>query len=67
MLPEAAGVQSIGPNLDSVCPSSLDDDALHHSNMANGGNGYVSKPTISQQMSNGHHIAPVDLNYLLLR
>jgi hypothetical protein len=67
MLPEAAGVQSIGPNLDSVCPSSLDDDALHHSNMANGGNGYVSKPTVSQQISNGHHIPPVDLNYLLLR
>jgi len=67
MLPEAAGVQSIGPILDSVCPSSSDDDALHHSSMANGGNGYVSKPTISQQISNGHHIPPVDLNYLLLR
>jgi hypothetical protein len=67
MLPEAAGVQSIGPNLDSGCPSSLDDDALHHSNMANGGNGYVSKPTVSQQISNVHHIPPVDLNYLLLR
>jgi hypothetical protein len=67
MLPEAAGVQSIGPNLDSVCPSSLDDDARHHSNMANGGNGYVSKPTVSQQISNGNHIPPVDLSYLLLR
>jgi hypothetical protein len=67
MLSEAAGVQSIGPNLDSGSPSSLHDDALHHSNMANGGNGYVSKPTVSQQISNGHHIPPVDLNYLLLR
>jgi hypothetical protein len=67
MLPEAAGVQSTGPNLDSGCPSSLDDDALHDSNMVNGGNGYVSKPTVSQQISNGHHIPPVDLNYLLLR
>jgi len=65
--PEAAGPLSMHPSLDSESLSGGSEDALKHSHVPNRLDSHDSKSTISQQISIGHQISPVDLNQLLLR
>jgi hypothetical protein len=65
--PEAAGPLRMHPSLDSESLSGGSEDALKHSHVPNRLDSHDSKSTISQQISIGHQISPVDLNQLLLR